>query len=63
MVVGALEGLKSHAERMRKRPVMEHDEPYRVRVAGGKTETLYGSSPNRASSTSAASFPGTFKPA
>lgn len=37
MVFGTPEELKVHAEQMKKFPDMEHDEPYMVHVAPGKT--------------------------
>ena len=37
MVLGRDESLKEHAALMRKFPEMEHDEPYMVHVAPGKT--------------------------
>lgn len=37
MVFGTPEELKAHAEQMKKFPDMEHDEPYMVHVAPGKT--------------------------
>jgi uncharacterized cupredoxin-like copper-binding protein len=40
MVLGTMDELKKHAELMRKHPGMEHDEPYMVHVAPGKTQTL-----------------------
>ena len=40
MVLGTLKELKEHAEVMRKHPGMEHDEPYMVHVAPGKTATI-----------------------
>jgi uncharacterized cupredoxin-like copper-binding protein len=40
MVLGTLAGLREHAELMKKHPGMEHDEPYMVHVAPGKTETM-----------------------
>lgn len=40
MVLGTMKELKEHAEMMRKHPTMEHDEPYMVHVAPGKTETM-----------------------
>jgi len=38
MVLGTMQGLKAHAELMKKYPGMEHDEPYMAHVAPGKTE-------------------------
>ena len=40
MVIGTMKELKAHAELMRKHPGMEHDEPYMVHVAPGKTQTM-----------------------
>jgi uncharacterized cupredoxin-like copper-binding protein len=40
MVLGTMQDLKDHAEMMKKHPGMEHDEPYMVHVAPGKTRTL-----------------------
>lgn len=40
MVLGTMQELKKHAELMRKHPGMEHDEPYMVHVAPGKTESI-----------------------
>lgn len=40
LVLGTMDGLKQHAELMRKNPGMEHDEPYMAHVQPGKTETL-----------------------
>lgn len=40
MVLGTMQELKEHAQLMRKHPGMEHDEPYMVHVAPGKTETI-----------------------
>jgi uncharacterized cupredoxin-like copper-binding protein len=40
MVLGTMGELKEHAELMRKHPGMEHDEPYMVHVAPGKTENI-----------------------
>lgn len=40
MVVGTMAELKSHAELMKKHPGMEHDEPYMVHVAPGKTGAM-----------------------
>jgi uncharacterized cupredoxin-like copper-binding protein len=40
MVLGTMQDLKEHAEMMQKHPGMEHDEPYMVHVAPGKTRTL-----------------------
>ena len=37
MVLGTLDDLKKHAELMKKHPGMEHDEPYMVHVAPGKS--------------------------
>lgn len=37
MVFGTPEELKAHAEQMKKFPDMEHDEPYMVHVAPGRT--------------------------
>lgn len=37
MVIGTMKALKEHAELMKKHPGMEHDEPYMVHVAPGKT--------------------------
>jgi uncharacterized cupredoxin-like copper-binding protein len=37
MVLGTMDALKQHAELMKKHPGMEHDEPYMVHVAPGKT--------------------------
>lgn len=37
MVFGTPDELKAHAEQMKKFPDMEHDEPYMVHVAPGKT--------------------------
>jgi uncharacterized cupredoxin-like copper-binding protein/Spy/CpxP family protein refolding chaperone len=39
-VLGTLQDLKDHAEMMKKHPGMEHDEPYMVHVAPGKTGTI-----------------------
>ena len=38
IVIGTMNELKAHAELMKKHPGMEHDEPYMVHVAPGKTE-------------------------
>jgi uncharacterized cupredoxin-like copper-binding protein len=40
MVFGTPQELKEHAELMKKFPNMEHDEPYMVHVAPGKTEEI-----------------------
>ena len=40
MVLGTMAELREHAELMKKHPGMEHDEPYMVHVAPGKTETM-----------------------
>ena len=40
MVFGTMKELKEHAEQMKKFPDMEHDEPYMVHVAPGKTGTI-----------------------
>jgi uncharacterized cupredoxin-like copper-binding protein len=40
MVLGTLDELKRHAEMMKKHLGMEHDEPYMVHVAPGKTGTF-----------------------
>ena len=40
MVLGTMQDLKEHAEMMKKHPGMQHDEPYMVHVAPGKTRTL-----------------------
>jgi len=40
MVLGTMDELKKHAELMKKHPGMEHDEPYMVHVAPGKTGTM-----------------------
>jgi len=40
MVIGTMTDLTEHAELMKKHPGMEHDEPYMVHVAPGKTETI-----------------------
>jgi uncharacterized cupredoxin-like copper-binding protein len=40
MVLGTMQGLKEHAELMKKHPGMEHDEPYMAHVAPGKAETI-----------------------
>ena len=40
MVLGTMKELKEHAELMRKHPGMEHDEPYMVHVAPGKSENV-----------------------
>lgn len=40
LVLGTMEGLKAHAELMRKFPDMEHDEPHMVHVKPGRTETI-----------------------
>jgi uncharacterized cupredoxin-like copper-binding protein len=37
MVIGTLQELKEHAEAMKKHPHMEHDEPFGVHVAPGRT--------------------------
>lgn len=37
MVLGTMQGLKDHAEMMKKHPGMEHDEPHMAHVAPGKT--------------------------
>src|SRR5262245_22602094 len=37
MVIGTMQGLKQHAEAMKKHPGMEHDEPFMAHVAPGKT--------------------------
>lgn len=42
MVIGTMEGLRFHAEMMRKHPGMEHDEPYMSHVgAGQKNEMVW----------------------
>ena len=40
MVLGTMDGLKKHAELMKKHPGMEHDEPYMAHVAPGKTHSM-----------------------
>jgi uncharacterized cupredoxin-like copper-binding protein len=40
MVLGTANELKEHAEAMRKHPGMEHDEPYMLHVAPGKSGTM-----------------------
>lgn len=40
LVLGTMEGLKEHAEQMRRFPGMEHDEPYMTHVAPGRTEAI-----------------------
>jgi uncharacterized cupredoxin-like copper-binding protein len=40
MVLGTMNDLKEHAELMRKHPGMEHDEPYMVHVAPGRTAEI-----------------------
>jgi uncharacterized cupredoxin-like copper-binding protein len=40
MVLGTMQGLKEHADVMKKHPGMEHDEPYMAHVAAGKEETM-----------------------
>ena len=40
LVLGTMKDLKDHAEMMKKHPGMEHDEPYMVHVAPGKTGTI-----------------------
>ena len=40
MVLGTIDELKEHAERMRKSPEMEHDDPGMVSVEPGKTGEL-----------------------
>jgi uncharacterized cupredoxin-like copper-binding protein len=40
MVLGTMQELKEHAGLMKKNPGMEHDEPYMVHVASGKTERI-----------------------
>ncbi len=40
MVLGRMDDLKTHAAIMRKHPGMEHDEPWMVHVAPGKTSEL-----------------------
>lgn len=40
MVLGGMEDLKQHAEVMKKNPEMEHDDPYAVHVAPGKTGAM-----------------------
>ena len=40
IVFGTMQELKEHAMLMRKNPEMEHDEPYMVHVAPGKTERI-----------------------
>jgi len=37
MVLGTLDGLKKHANLMKKHPGMEHDEPHMAHVAPGRT--------------------------
>jgi uncharacterized cupredoxin-like copper-binding protein len=37
MVLGTMDELKKHAERMKKHPEMEHDEPHMAHVAPGKS--------------------------
>ena len=39
-VLGSMKELKVHAELMKRHPGMEHDEPYMVHVAPGKTGTI-----------------------
>jgi uncharacterized cupredoxin-like copper-binding protein len=40
MVIGTPDGLKKHAEDMRKHPGMKHDAPYLTHVAPGKNGTI-----------------------
>lgn len=40
MVIGTMEELQEHAELMKKHPGMEHDEPYMVHVAPGKSGVI-----------------------
>lgn len=40
MVIGTRNGLKEHAELMKKYPAMEHDDPFGTHVAPGKTGTI-----------------------
>jgi uncharacterized cupredoxin-like copper-binding protein/Spy/CpxP family protein refolding chaperone len=40
MVLGTLDGLKKHAEQMKKHPGMRHDAPYLAHVAPGKTGSI-----------------------
>lgn len=40
MVIGTPDGLKQHAEAMKKHPQMEHDDPFGTHVAPGKTGTM-----------------------
>lgn len=40
MVIGTMKELKAHAEVMKKHPGMEHEEPYMVHVAPGRTQTM-----------------------
>ena len=40
MVLGTMKELKDHAERMKKHPGMEHDEPYMAHVGPGKTAEI-----------------------
>lgn len=40
MVLGTMEDLRQHAELMKRHPGMEHDEPYMIHVASGKTQTM-----------------------
>jgi uncharacterized cupredoxin-like copper-binding protein len=40
MVLGTMEDLRQHADLMKRHPGMEHDEPYMIHVASGKTQTM-----------------------
>lgn len=40
MVIGTKKELDTHAEMMKKNPGMEHDEPYMVHAAPGKSESM-----------------------
>lgn len=40
MVLGTMDDLRQHAELMKRHPGMEHDEPYMIHVASGKTQTM-----------------------
>lgn len=41
MVLGTMAGLKAHHDLMKKHPGMEHDEPYMVHVAPGRSESIF----------------------
>jgi hypothetical protein len=63
MVLGTMDDLKKHAEMMRKHPEIEHDEPHMAMSCQERRVRWAGSSPRQASSTTAAWFQATLKPA